>query len=249
MLTVANKTPLVSRGNRVASVQGIPLRHPSMVPSSFPQLWELLVRSIPTLVGLLTLFAALPAIAADSPDDVVATLQSSYVERNFVAYDALLSDEFTFAFAPDDVASGLPSVYDRAQDLLVTQRMFTGQPGQTPGGDPIPPISGFQLVLTPVGNWTTSVPAELAGTQKRGYDAELVVSFTDGSVARVGGIQEFYVEEVSAGVYQLRFWQDFGVPKMPLDDISWGALKAGAFSPVATQTESMTQVKRRYSPM
>jgi hypothetical protein len=197
------------------------------------------------LISLVLILSGTSCLAAESPDAVVANLVTAYQQRNLVTYDGLLGGEFVFGFSMEDVASGLPSGYDRAQDLAVTQAMFSGQP---PDGEPIPPITDFEVVLTPTdGDWSTEVPAELAGTQVRRYTAHMAVSFSDGRVVVVEGIQQFYVEETSSGVWQLRFWQDLGVPaKRPSDPISWGRLKAGSFDPVATGAETFTEVKLRY---
>jgi hypothetical protein len=155
--------------------------------------------------------------AATTPDLVVANFEKAYEEKKIDEYDKLLDENFTFYFSQTDVNQlGVPASWDRAQELLSATKMFSAQPGTTPGGQPQEPIQSFQVVLQPETTvWDTNVPAEFPGTLKRSYNVNMTVFFEGGGSVAVRGIQDFYVAPVEVNgttIYKLRYWVDFGIP-------------------------------------
>lgn len=151
------------------------------------------------------------------PDYVIWNLVSAYNRTAVVAYDGVLDENFVFYFAQSDVDQlGVPASWGRASEMASTTKMFTGQPGTTPGGQPQEPITGFQLTLTPdTPAWNDNVPSQYAGTLRRSYSAHLTVTFQGGGTVAVRGIEDFYVAPTTIGgetLYSLRYWVDFGVP-------------------------------------
>jgi hypothetical protein len=219
------------------------------------------------IVALATLLATTPtmALGAATPDEMVADFVSAYQQRNFELYDATLHDDFLFEFAPEDAAlPEIPASLDRAQELAIAFRQFSGQPSMGIDG-PIPPITGIDLLLTPLETQWTPADGELQGTVFRTYRANMVVRFAGGFLLVVRGDQRLYAQAVdvpaagaeAAVVYQLRAWQEFGISvaastprertRSTSEDATWGQFKMGYFSAaVPVSSASLGTVKAVY---
>lgn len=159
-----------------------------------------------------------PGIVPQTTQDaVVNNFKVSYEKKLIEEYDKVLDENFVFYFAQTDVDQlGVEPSWNRAAEMASATKMFTGQPGTTPGGQPQEPITGFQLTLNPdTPAWDDNVPAQYAGTQRRSYSVTMTVTFQGGGTVAVRGIQDFYVAPVQVNgttLYKLRYWVDFGIP-------------------------------------
>src|SRR5512139_1219857 len=59
---------------------------------------------------------------------VLNNLELAYNMRNITRYDALLDENFTFYLTDKDVVAGLPSYWGRADEVTVSQHLFSKQP-------------------------------------------------------------------------------------------------------------------------
>jgi hypothetical protein len=178
---------------------------------------------------------------ATTRDLLVDDLVRAYNERNAGEYEKLLDAGFVFYFAPEEIEDlGQGASWNRAQDVASAQRMFMGQPGQTPDGNPVGPVQKIQLTLVPNdgAGWTDPGSEDFAGTTMRRFKVDMLVTFISGSREQVSGLQVFYAAaktlEAKDGsaitVYRLKYWRDLGnrVTKASLatETTSWGNLKS-----------------------
>jgi hypothetical protein len=175
--------------------------------------------------------------AATTRDQLVSNLARSFNERNYEEYETLLHADFVFYFSQD----GGDDTWDRARELTYISRLFSGQPGEGPGGTPVPPVQKIQVSFTeeePGAPWTDEVATEFDGTTMKRYGADMLLTYTDGTSVRVEGLQEFYAAPTTVQtkggsvitVYQLKYWRDLGkaVTKASVgtETRSWGSWKS-----------------------
>ena len=105
--------------------------------------------------------------------------------------------------------------------------MFTGADGA--GGER---IEGINLRLFAQGDsWVPAGNDFPAGTLRRDYSVEMIVTFVGGDTATVNGIQNFFVLNVgteSEPEFQLRHWRDTGRLNgfQANEAASWGAVRS-----------------------
>ncbi len=161
----------------------------------------------------------IPFDPAETEDQLIELLVKSWNELNDVEYVRLLDEGFVFYFAPqevDDIGQG--ASWDRARDVQSADNMFNSQPGTRPNGDPQEPVQTIALELIAQGSgWTSQVPDEFAGTVGRTFEVEMSVTYTNGDISEVSGLQEFYlvpaeevVDDITVQVWRLKFWRDLG---------------------------------------
>lgn len=191
-----------------------------------------------------------PAELATTPDIFLGNFQAAWSGRRIELYSNLLDNSFVFYFSQQDVNGlGVPVSWGRAAELASATKMFSGQPGTTPGGQPVRPIESISLALLPETlSWDSNVPVQYSGTLRRTYSVAMNVQFAGGGVLFVQGLHDFYVAPVLVSgqtLYRLRYWVDFGTQsrvadtvaagatigpdtaELPADDSStWGAIKA-----------------------
>jgi len=57
-------------------------------------------------------------------EDVITNMELAYNNRKIDWYNGLLDKNFTFFLSSGDVGGGLPAQWDRAEELLLNQRLF-----------------------------------------------------------------------------------------------------------------------------
>jgi hypothetical protein len=181
---------------------------------------------------------------ATTPDRLVLNFVSAHGERNIEEYADVLAEDFLYFFAPEDVdlSPSNQGYWERLRDVSATARMFAGQPGRLPNGDPQPAIETLELDLIAVDpDWIDGADdgPEYVGTSRRCYEVDATVSYVGSDLeSRLLGRQCLYVvavildegEDTERTVYRLRFWRDLGRPQDRIaagtEGISWGELKA-----------------------
>lgn len=134
---------------------------------------------------------------------------------------------------------------DRALDLFVTQRLFSGHPGN--GGQIVQSIA---VTASPATAWVQVSDGPYAGSQVRRYTHAATISFVNGDVASIQTDQEFHVVPVDAGgstEYRLLVWRELGPVAAKAEDLTWGRVKFGTGG-VAVRAVSVGQVKAAHAP-
>ena len=179
-----------------------------------------------------------PYPLATTQDTMVENFVRTFNEMNYEEYEKMLHEDFVFYFSPDEIdVIGQGEAWFRPEDLESTRNMFNGGTGRKPDGTIQAPIQQIILELTPesaTDTWTDQVPEDFLGTTMRRYEVDMDVTYTDGGVDEVTGVQEFYAAAVetettegTVTTYQLKFWRDLGkdVAKATRQD-SFSSVKA-----------------------
>jgi hypothetical protein len=177
----------------------------------------------------------------NTPDDVIESLRIGWEARN-PDLAALLSDTFTFHFAPFDVEFwGAPATWSGGAELGCLGHIFSGDPGERPGGIAQPAVDTrftFGLILTPVEvDWAVTPRQDppYAGLLARRYDVIMAAQYVNTDFDFVGSRNEFFLgietftrdDGTEARRYVLQEWRDLGNPDPVLrhGTISWGFFK------------------------
>ncbi len=176
-----------------------------------------------------------PYPTADSPDILVQNFVKAWNERNGLEYERLLDGEFVFFFAPQEVEDiGHGSFWDRSRELQSVDKMFNSQPGTRPDGGLQDPVHTINLELISQSSaWSPEVPDEFSGTVGKTFEVAMSVTYTNGDISEVSGLQEFYVSQAeetigteTKTVFRLKFWRDLGRDEVKATTTdSWGAVK------------------------
>jgi len=182
-----------------------------------------------------------PPPGATTPDKVIANFKAVYFGMDLASYrDFVLDDEYTFVLQPATVEEfGLAdSTLDRAEELAVTERMFSGLAdhlGQV--------ITSIELQsLQPQGAWQRPEAddpyfGDVPGTLVRLYEITANVYIQGDFHYEMNGEQifvvvadTFLVEGVPTPFYHLRGQIDRTVlsplATRPVDQVTWSTLKA-----------------------
>ncbi len=178
-----------------------------------------------------------------TPQIWVANFERAYEQMDILEYEAVLHQDFTFWFSPDDIAETGSLSWSRSEELTASTNMFSGVPGSRTTGDGgteiIPAIASITFSLTQVGEWTESFDdgSEYADADVRGtFDVDMVVRYAESDLrSLVIGRQFFYltrrgvqVEEGAQDLYELFAWRDIGnvFGRSATEAVTWGSLKA-----------------------
>ncbi|MCP4143988.1 MAG: hypothetical protein GY752_01745 [bacterium] len=174
----------------------------------------------------------------DTKEQLLANFKIAYQEMDIDGYRECLSENFKFIFTVEDQAQyGLPNQFiERAEDLEIMTRTFSGDSYETPYGTQ----PGLQSIT--ISNWSSTgiwqqesanhpyFPESYLAL----YDIYLVYSEVGGEhTLTVDTNQLFYVESVEElqddGTYRTRWYlvgqEDLGFLRKN-DSVSWGELKA-----------------------
>lgn len=145
---------------------------------------------------------------------VLNNIEFAYNDRRTDVLDELLDTDFTFFIHPAN--GGLPTMWDRADELAVSQRLFLSNTQTVPPIDPIARSIRFDLHLTDL-QWVSIVPSSAPG--ETWYSATVFYSFTvemapsSTYIAIAGAKAQFVVREIvttSGNEWRLVEWRDLG---------------------------------------
>jgi len=175
----------------------------------------------------------------DTPDQLIANFEAAYGDMDLDAYrDEVLADAYTFVLQPETVEAFAlaDSLLDRDDELVIAQRMFTGQPNLD---DRV--LASIQMVeRQPLSPWEP-VPADdphfgaLPATLRRRFSLTYIFATQGDFGYQVVGAQVFYVacdtvlhEGAMTPRYRLRGQLDQTViqPVAGTDVETWGGVKA-----------------------
>lgn len=160
------------------------------------------------------------------PDSVAANYRDNYEDRFVAACDGLLHDDFIFVKTDGEI-------WNRDQELVITENLFTGQPGQDFEGNPVAPVESIEMALFPQDTWEAIDPDHprfggYAG-QRRAYQAMIAFHRPTHVTFLVQGMIVLYVAEVEANgrtEYRVLGFEDFtGDGPGPNEEVSWSAVK------------------------
>ena len=167
-------------------------------------------------------------------DDILFNLELAYNERNFVEFEKLLDDNFTFILSEADYNSGIVDVpqWDRVREVSVNSQIFDPS---LPGDLRV--LSIEVDLLYAADDWEpeppdTNHPTETWYTQTVRYD--LVVKTADDWEHRALGLNaELKIrQDEPTGQWQIVVWRDdvgapLGLsPGRIVEETTWGSIKA-----------------------
>jgi hypothetical protein len=176
---------------------------------------------------------------ADTPDQLMANFETAYTDMNLDAYrDEVLADAYDFVLLPEtvDCFGLLDGTFGHADELAITQKMFSGQPNEAGRVLADLEITEFQ----PQGGWlpvaeTDSTFGGIPGALLRRYDVLMFANMQGEFRYVVQGMQIFCVapdtvlhEGAPTPRYRLRGQIDLTVVNLDkaTDVAPWGTLKA-----------------------
>jgi hypothetical protein len=182
----------------------------------------------------------------ETKEAVIEAFINSYGDMDIDSYSDYLHESFKFIFTVDDqVQYGLPNRYfERAEDLEVMERAFSGNSHVTPDGIAQPGLQSITIALWSMVGGTSWVltPAEFAdfpGSYRGLFYVWMIYSENGGQQTfTIQTTQLFYVKSYedthSDGTIHDRWYlvgqedlvgiEDFA--DRGEDDVSWGAVKA-----------------------
>lgn len=163
---------------------------------------------------------------ADSPDEVVELLADALDGQNAALYESLLHEDFQFEFRPTDAiySGSLSGRWTRDKDAVAMRSMLESQMSRH--GDIVSVIQTELLPVDPA--WTDSADPEFLGSQRRLYEANILIGTGDGDQIALRGDQEIFVIEVD-GSWKLLFHRDgeLAIPKAGIAESTLGRFKSG----------------------
>jgi len=141
-----------------------------------------------------------PGSFPTSPDQLLASFQNAYGDRDSTAFAAVLHPDFRFLFSTDDTGNW-PDTFPtdhlvQAEELQVALNMFSGQPIGQWDGTISAAISAIDFhVLQPVeGDWSDADPGSgFPGSRRRPYSVGLTITRPGNEDLSIQGQQEFFV--------------------------------------------------------
>ena len=174
---------------------------------------------------------------AGSEDQLMANLQTSYEDMDYNQYRKLLHRDFEMYLLPS-TQEAFPLVgptLDLAEELLIHQRMFGGDPLVDSDGNVLPGIStisfqSFEKVVA----WDVSPPTDIfPNTRFSLYDVTILWDRPGFSTWKVEGSVKFYVagrdslhDGVASTYWRMIGMQDLTLYSKTFEGNSWGSLKA-----------------------
>jgi len=170
-------------------------------------------------------------------ESVLAGIETAYNKRNLARYEALLDQDFTFHLTDKDVLEGLPGTWARAEEVQLSQNMFSTTP--PPG---MPRCRSIELDI----QWesgVTWIEASSLEADETWYMTTLFVSFemdVDPDITFIsnpGTKATFTVRNAGTDAqpdWKLVELQDLGAPSGPslsaaraaTEPATWGHVKA-----------------------
>ncbi len=132
----------------------------------------------------------------DSEDQLIANFKTAYTSMNIDNYRPVLHPDYLFILRAEDVPPGGSDRFTYAEELAVTENMFSGLPIERPGDTTVPAISSISIaVLNRLGIWIDVGPSDtnFPNTRKGLYEIQITFSRPDANTIIVNGEQEFYV--------------------------------------------------------
>jgi len=132
----------------------------------------------------------------DSEDQLIANFKTAYTGMKIDDYRPVLHPQYVFILRPEDVLPGESDRFTYAEELAVTENMFSGLPIERPGDSPVPAISGIAIsTLNRLGTWITvgADDPDFPNTRRGLYEIQLSFSRAGANTIIVNGQQEFYV--------------------------------------------------------
>lgn len=173
----------------------------------------------------------------DTPEQLMANFRTALTERDLAAYrDEVLADEYEFILQDATREDfGLPdNVLDRADELAIAEKMFTGQRNSLNQA-----ISSIEVpTMQPQGVWTAVPETDLYFGDVPGAlvcDFNILAYFNMQSYFRyeVRGLQRFYAvpdnrmyEGTLTPCYRLRGQIDGSMTGKATEGQTWGGVKA-----------------------
>ncbi len=170
-------------------------------------------------------------MALTSRRAVLNNIEYAWNQRRPEIIDELLDANFTFYFDPVDDAAGLPTEWDRAEELVTTTALMLSNM-QAPGPAPVcmraivdVDIDSIQWTQVPVsGSAEVWYTATISYVFQFGFENDATIMSPNGSKA------QFTVREVG-GQWRLVEWRDFayGQPRVAsasAEEKSWGEVKS-----------------------
>lgn len=132
----------------------------------------------------------------DSESQLIANFKTAYTSMRIDDYRPVLHPDYVFILRAEDVPPGGSDRFTYAEELAVTENMFSGLPIPRPGDTTVPAISSISIaVLDQVGTWLDvgSSDPDFPNTRNGLYNIQLTFSRADANTIIVNGQQEFYV--------------------------------------------------------
>lgn len=179
----------------------------------------------------------------DTPSQLMANFRKAYDEMDIDEYRDVLHEDFAFVFVDGSPVAPPNGVYTREEDLASTARMFSGEQGQDPGGEPKPGVLEVELQsFDRLTDWM-DVPLDdphFPGSCMAIFDVRIVLYLDTPSnnTITIDSLQYFHV--VSAAGEQrnsqagLRYYlagqrdvviEDPTPPFLANEEMSWGSVK------------------------
>jgi hypothetical protein len=137
----------------------------------------------------------------DTAAKLMANFKLAYDEMNIDEYDNVLHAGFIFVFADGSPVAPTTGIYTRPEDLQSTTRMFAGEQGQDPDGQPKAPVRDIEFSqMERLTEWE-EVPLDdpyFPGALRALYDVRLVFDLNTDSTntITIDCQQLFYVKSV-----------------------------------------------------
>ena len=143
-------------------------------------------------------YVELPLVPfADSPAQLMDNFEVVYEAMDLEYFGGLLHADHQFILHESTVRDfpGIGPTFDRAAELRIAERMFSGDPVIDPDGNLIPAISNIDVaVFWPLGGWQ-EVPAgqDFAGAQTAVFSTIIMMDRNGESTLNAQGSLQFYV--------------------------------------------------------
>jgi hypothetical protein len=131
-----------------------------------------------------------------SEDQLIANFKTAYTSMRIDDYRPVLHPDYVFILRAADVSPGESDRFTYAEELAVSENMFSGLPIERPGDTTVPAISSISIaVLNLIGEWLDvgSSDVDFPNTRSALYEVQLTFSRAGANTIIVNGQQEFYV--------------------------------------------------------
>lgn len=135
---------------------------------------------------------------AGSENQLMENFRTVYETMDYNGYRDMLHPDYIFLLQDrtQELYPDVGKTFDRAEDLRLTERMFSGQPQVDPLGNDVPGISTISIDrLLQIGNWATSPPDDTNFPNARfgKFDVDFSFDRPGFSTLKVSGEIIFYV--------------------------------------------------------
>jgi len=173
-----------------------------------------------------------------SPDLLVFAYQNAHENMSADELGTTLAPGFQMRLQPTTIEEfpAIGATLDRAAQMRIAPRMFSGTPLTDPDGVLLPAITGFDIVTFEQQDTWTEVPTGrgFAGSRAGLFDVVIVAVRPGHSILRVEGQLIMYVAATDTVINDTSYscWQMVGMDDLTggyvkaNETVSWGALQA-----------------------